>query len=176
LSSAISLAWLYSSRLSCGSRTSTKWLGHSSQSRTRLRAGSEALLCNVNFTKFRQHFSKQSLALQLRNLEHIRLRALCRPLTVLTLVCLQKCPPYVGSEVLTALSMKNTVIFDVSPCCLVEAYWCFRETSCLHHQVQRVNQASRQLCLFFDPEDGGSTFIQHPGILLLDYMVSHPKR
>lgn len=55
-------------------------------------------------------------------MEHIRLRALCCLLTVLTLICLQMCPQYAGSEVLTAVSMKNTFIWDVSPCRVVEAY------------------------------------------------------
>jgi hypothetical protein len=37
-------------------------------------------------------------------------------------------------QVLTAMSMKVTVFWDVAPCSLVEVYQHFRGACCLHHQ------------------------------------------
>jgi hypothetical protein len=45
-----------------------------------------------------------------------------------------KCSPYVGFEVLTAMSTKMAVLWIVAPCSLVEVYQRFRGPCCLHHQ------------------------------------------
>jgi hypothetical protein len=36
------------------------------------------------------------------------------------------------------VTMKNTIFWDMTPCTLVEVYWCFREMYCLHLQNPRV--------------------------------------
>jgi hypothetical protein len=46
-------------------------------------------------------------------------------------------PPFVGFEVLTAVSMKMAVFWVVAPCSLVEVYQRFRSPCCLHHQMIR---------------------------------------
>jgi hypothetical protein len=48
----------------------------------------------------------------------------------------------VGFEVLTAVTMKSTVFWDVMPCSLVQVYWCFWSMYHLHFQGQRLSHAS----------------------------------
>jgi len=43
-------------------------------------------------------------------------------------------PGYEGFEVLMAVTMKSTVLWDVTPCNLVAKYSRFTETCCLHFQ------------------------------------------
>jgi hypothetical protein len=44
-------------------------------------------------------------------------------------------------EVLTLVTLKNTIFCDVRPCSLT-VYWCFGGMYCLHLQHKRVSQAS----------------------------------
>jgi hypothetical protein len=53
-------------------------------------------------------------------------------------------PFLVRFQVLTAMSMKMTVFWDIAPCSLVEINLYFRGTYCLHHQSDHR------------PDDGGS--------------------
>jgi hypothetical protein len=67
-------------------------------------------------------------------------------------------------QVLTASSMKMTVVWDVVPCSLVEVEQRFRGARCLHHQGDD------------DPNDGGSKHLRNVGKLLPDYTAQHPRR
>jgi hypothetical protein len=72
-------------------------------------------------------------------------------------------------EVLTAWTIKITILRAVTPCNVVDAYRCFRGICCLHSQGQWVNRARNYsarcsfpawlLGLPFDPEDGGNMFL-----------------
>jgi hypothetical protein len=53
-------------------------------------------------------------------------------------------PDYVRLEVLTAVTMKSTVSWGVTPCSLVEVHQCFWGMYCLHLQDQRVGHAINQ--------------------------------
>jgi hypothetical protein len=44
----------------------------------------------------------------------------------------------VGFEVLTAVSMKIAVFWDIAPCSLIEVYQRFRGPCCLYHQGERL--------------------------------------
>jgi hypothetical protein len=71
---------------------------------------------------------------------------------------------------------KIAVLCNVAPCSLVEVHWCFRGMYCLHHQDQRVSQASLlptayMLGFLFYHEDGDSTFLWNTSKLLQDYMA-----
>jgi hypothetical protein len=100
------------------------------------------------------------------------------------------------TERLTALTVKSTSFWDVTPCSLVEVYRRFREPYCLHIlEGLRLNQLyCSSFCLLptryrpglhFDPEDGGSVVLRNVGelitrphgitsqaIVLLEVMVS----
>jgi hypothetical protein len=45
-------------------------------------------------------------------------------------------------QVLTVVSMKITVFWDVAPCSLVEVYRYFRGACCLHHQGALIMEAA----------------------------------
>jgi hypothetical protein len=64
-------------------------------------------------------------------------------------------------EVLTAVTMKNTIIWSVTPCSLVDVYRGFRGRCCL-------------LGLVFDLEDVKSTFLRNVG-KMPEYITSRPK-
>jgi hypothetical protein len=66
---------------------------------------------------------------------------------------------YVKSEVLTSVSMNNTIARIVTPCSLVEVYW-----------------RSKLLGLLFDPKVGDSTRLRNVGKLLPGYGATHPSR
>jgi hypothetical protein len=86
--------------------------------------------------------------------------------------------------------VKNIIFWGVVPRSLVEIYRNFGGTVCLHIHHREVSQASIQqyliffglltacflLDVFFDPDDGGSTFIRNADKLLPDYTASHPRR
>jgi hypothetical protein len=50
----------------------------------------------------------------------------------------------IGLEVLTAVAMKNSVFWDITPCSLSKANKTFREMCRLHLQSQRVSQAEKK--------------------------------
>jgi hypothetical protein len=70
----------------------------------------------------------------------------------------------VGFEVLTAVSTKMAVAWDVAPCSLVQVHQCFRGPCCLHHQGPH------------SPNDGGSKDLWNVGKLLPDNTVLQPRR
>jgi hypothetical protein len=87
-----------------------------------------------------------------------------------------------GFEILTAVTVTSIVFWDVTPCSIVEVYWCFGGALCLHLQGRRVKQADNKFCLIlalhtfgihFDLEDGGSTFLWNIGTRVPDYTASH---
>jgi hypothetical protein len=78
-------------------------------------------------------------------------------------------------EVLTAVVMKSTLFWDITPCSPVHVNRRFGETYRLHIQGRRISRARNQrksrrffhagilLRLFFDPEDGGDIFLRNVG-------------
>jgi hypothetical protein len=50
----------------------------------------------------------------------------------------------VGFDVLTSVTVKIIVLWDVMACSVLEVYQCFGGTYCLHLQGQRLSQASNQ--------------------------------
>jgi hypothetical protein len=79
--------------------------------------------------------------------------------------------------------------WDVTPCSIVEVYWCFGLTYCLHLQGWRVNQRSNQqaetealllngylLGFLVHADDRNSAYLRDVGNLLPNYMASHPTR
>jgi hypothetical protein len=42
--------------------------------------------------------------------------------------------------VFTAVTIKSSILWDITPCSLVKGSQCFRWTYCLHHQSQRARQ------------------------------------
>jgi len=55
------------------------------------------------------------------------------------------------------------IFFDVMPYHLAEIYRLFEGAYCLHLQ-------------FLHPEDGGSTFLHSVGIILPNYVATHPRK
>jgi hypothetical protein len=76
----------------------------------------------------------------------------------------------VAFEFLTAVVMKNSIFWDITPCSTLKVSQHFGGTCRLHLQGRRMMQARNQdsacnllqagflLGLFFDPEDGGDLF------------------
>jgi hypothetical protein len=97
---------------------------------------------------------------------------------------------FVGSEVLTTVVLKSSIFWDIMPCSPLKIKQRFGGTCCLHLQGRRISQAriqyesrchsERHACfllgLFFDPENGGDTFLQNAGCLSVDYTALHPRR
>jgi hypothetical protein len=77
--------------------------------------------------------------------------------------------PDVGSEVLSAVVMKTSIFYDLTPCSPLQEHVAsiIRVGDYLHH-------ASFLLGSFFHPEDGGDKFLRNVGRLSTDYMVLHP--
>jgi hypothetical protein len=65
---------------------------------------------------------------------------------------------FVGFEVFTAVVMKSIIFWDITPC-----------TAC--HLLTRWFAE-----LFFDPEDGGDTFLRNVACNSMDYTASYPRR
>jgi hypothetical protein len=87
----------------------------------------------------------------------------------------------VGFEVLIAVIMKNTVLWDITPCSPLKVNWRFGGTCHLHLQGRRITRArnqrdSRWEAELFDPEDGGDMFLWNVGWLSADYMAFYPRR
>jgi hypothetical protein len=76
---------------------------------------------------------------------------------------------YVGFEVLTAVVMKSSIFWDITPCSLLKVNRGFGGTYRHHLQGRRISLARNQrerrwqaeLCLFFDPEDRGDMFLRN---------------
>jgi hypothetical protein len=91
----------------------------------------------------------------------------------------EPCILSVGSEVLTAVAMKTTIFWPITPCSPLKVSRRFRGTYRLHLQGQRISRARNQresrrqaavFCdvsflvdLFFDPEYGGYIFLRNVG-------------
>jgi hypothetical protein len=50
-----------------------------------------------------------------------------------------------GFKVLTVVAMKSNIIWNVTPCSLIEIHWCFRRTCCLQFHSRRVSQANNHI-------------------------------
>jgi hypothetical protein len=81
-------------------------------------------------------------------------------------------------EVLTVVAMRTTSFWNVTQQSLVEVYWRFRGTCCLHLQGSNVSHAIRirltllaafVFSLLFSPEAGGSKLLPY-------YMAPHPRK
>jgi hypothetical protein len=85
---------------------------------------------------------------------------------------------YVGFEVFTALVMKSTIFWDITPCNPLKVNRRFGGTYCLHLQGRKISRARNQLesrlvtycdagfllsLHIFDPEDGGDMFLRNVG-------------
>jgi hypothetical protein len=68
----------------------------------------------------------------------------------------------VGFEVFTAVVMKSIIFWDMTPCSPLICRW---------HLLTRWFAE-----LFFDPEDGGDTFLRNVGCNSTDYTASYPRR
>jgi hypothetical protein len=90
---------------------------------------------------------------------------------------------YVGFEVFIAVVMKSIIFWDMMPCSLLRCNRRFAGTCRLQLQG-RKKKFQLATCLlagscwnvFFDPEDGGDTFLRNVGCISTDYMASHPTR
>jgi hypothetical protein len=98
----------------------------------------------------------------------------------------------VGFQVLTAVVMKSSIFWDITPYSPLKVNRRFGVTGCLHLQGRRINQAINQreadfsvyyllhagflLGLFFDPEYEGDIFLLNVGSLSTDCMALYPKR
>jgi hypothetical protein len=56
-------------------------------------------------------------------------------------------PDCVGFEVLTAVFMKSSTFWDVTPCSLLKVNWCFGRICCLHLQGRKISEAKNQQSL-----------------------------
>jgi hypothetical protein len=80
----------------------------------------------------------------LYNLKDVReIRVFVRNITIISTEIENKCLRF---EVLTALIMKGSVFWDITPCSPLEANKRFGETWCLHLRDRRVFQASNMTC------------------------------
>jgi hypothetical protein len=76
---------------------------------------------------------------------------------------------FAGFEVLTAVVMKSSLFWDITPCCPLEVNRRFRGTCRLHLQGLRIIQARNthvagsKFGLFLDPEDGGDMLLRIAG-------------
>jgi hypothetical protein len=96
---------------------------------------------------------------------------------------------FVGCEILTAVVMKSSIFWDITPCSPLKVNWRFGGTCRLHLQGQRISKARNKrerwwqakLCLllldlFFDPKDGRDMFLRKVGWLATDYMALYSRR
>jgi hypothetical protein len=84
---------------------------------------------------------------------------------------------YVGSEILTAVVMKNSIFWDITPRSLLKS------TDVSEEHVASILSSACYLLragflrgLFFDPEDGGDMFLRNVGSISMDYKASYPRR
>jgi hypothetical protein len=82
----------------------------------------------------------------------------------------------IGFEVFTAVVLKSIFFWDMTPCSLQSCTRRFRGTYRLHLQGRRIVQQTSKQATFFDPEDGGDTFLRNVGYNSADYTASYPRR
>jgi hypothetical protein len=72
---------------------------------------------------------------------------------------------YVGTEVLTPVVMKSTILWDITPCSPLEVNRRFGGTYRLHLQALLAIcfHTGFLLGLFFNPEDSGNKFLRNVG-------------
>jgi hypothetical protein len=87
----------------------------------------------------------------------------------------------VGFEVLTAVVIKSTVFWDITPCSPLKVNQCFGATYRLHLQGLRISQGRDQRegrwqaeLLFFVSEDGGDMLLRKVGTLPLTSSLLGP--
>jgi hypothetical protein len=91
-------------------------------------------------------------------------------------------PQHVGSEVLTAVVMKSTILWDITPCSSLRVKRRFGGTYRLHLQGRKISRRRNQresrwqVELCFYPEDGGDMFLRNVSWLSTDYTASYPRR
>jgi hypothetical protein len=93
---------------------------------------------------------------------------------------------YVGSMVLTAVIMKISIFWDITPYSPLKVNWRFGGKCHLHLQGWRINHERNKfpacfhagflLGLFFNPEDGGDMFLWNVNWLSVDCMALYPRR
>jgi hypothetical protein len=96
---------------------------------------------------------------------------------------------YVGSEVLTAVVTKSSILWDVALCNPLKFNRRFGGTYHFHLQFRRISQTRNQgallaTCfhagfffgLFFDLEDEADMFLRNVGWLSADYTTLYPRR
>jgi hypothetical protein len=89
----------------------------------------------------------------------------------------------VGFKVLTAVTTNNTIVWDVTPCNLVEIHRRFKGSYFLRLQCRRLSTASRawfflffRLGLLFDLQAGSATFPRNFGGLIPDCTALHLRK
>jgi hypothetical protein len=82
-----------------------------------------------------------------------------------------------GFEILTAVTAKGTVSWDVTTPCSPVDHWRFGGTYCHSRRARQENehQEADSSFLFFEPEDWDGTFLRNVCELLPDYTVPHPR-
>jgi hypothetical protein len=69
-------------------------------------------------------------------------------------------PPLAGFQTLTAVIMKSSVLWDITPCSLFKVSRLFGGTS-FFCRLSLLIHADFLLGLFFEPEDGGDLFLRN---------------
>jgi hypothetical protein len=80
--------------------------------------------------------------------------------------------------------MNSTIFWDITLCSLLRVSWRFGGPYRLHIQGWKISRARNQrerrwqaqLCLFFDPEDGGDMFLRNVSWLSTDYTALYLRR
>jgi hypothetical protein len=134
------------------------------------------------------------------NKRHCKLYSDIYILNLLTLVALYKYYTEMQEawfQVLTAVVVKNSVFWDITPCSLLKVSRRFGRTYGFHLQNWRVSQArnrheadSKQMLinsccllyavfllgLLFNTEDGGDMFLRNVGWLSMDYTAFYARK
>jgi hypothetical protein len=74
---------------------------------------------------------------------------------------------YAEFEILTAVVMKSSILWDTRPCSQLKLKRRFGGKCRIHPDFL--------LGLFFDTEDGSGMFLRNVGLLSIDYMASYPE-
>jgi hypothetical protein len=98
---------------------------------------------------------------------------------------------FVGFEVLKAVVIKSTIVWDITPCSPLKVNRSFGVTYRLHLQGRRISQERNQMAsrallatwfhagflhsLFFDPEDRGAMFLRNVGWISTNYTELYPR-
>jgi hypothetical protein len=78
------------------------------------------------------------------------------------------CFVIIGFEVLTAVILKSSGFWDITPCSSSRVIRMAEFATCFH--------AGFMLGLFFDPEDGSDMFVGSVHWLSTEYTALHPRR